>query len=339
MVSANAPRDLGILTAAFGGDTYIEMAKWLAMSIRRNAPEIPLAVLTDSKDPELRTLFTHVVEHELPSRHFLEVKMQLDKFTPFAETLFIDSDCLVINDLSTLLPQLIQQDFAIPGWRYLSHGEVDGNIDVPFVLDHFKLDRLPKFNGGCYFFRRGPVTESVFGTARDLLARAAEIRVHALPNGDVPDEPLFALALVLNGLELTPTGDRGPWTPINSRGPIQLDLLAGQCSFWKEGAMVYPDIIHFPAGFRDAYCYHREVWRLNQLFGRPVPPASQRINAMVRGTVSDRKRQLREQARRMRAVLRGQSQSNTPVLRPTGNGPFTTQPAMASGKEKNRGTL
>jgi len=289
----------GVLTIALGKTRFIEMAKWLALSLRVNAPNLQTAVLTDSSDPELAALFTHVIPYKPEMGKHVEPKLHLDRISPFDESLFIDSDCLAVTNLSALFALFKNQYFAIPGWRYLSRDDRDGNIDVPFVLDHFGIPDLPKFNGGCYYFRRCTETTAFFDTVRQLLADAENLRVGSYPGGGFPDEPLFALALALHGLRLTPTGTIGPWTPIDSRGPIHLDVLRGTCHFRKQGVRVYPDIIHFPDGYRECYAYPREVWKLKKHFGKAIPPLGERAKIFMGAMAWRVERDARDCAKRI----------------------------------------
>jgi hypothetical protein len=291
----------GIVTMAFGKQPYIEMAKWLAMSIKLNAPDLESAVLTDSTDPELAELYTHVIPHEPYMGSQMEPKFHLDRFTPFEESFYIDTDCLVLNNLDAMWAAFQGQYFGIPGWRYLTASDVDQAVDVPFVLDRYQLTSLPKFNGGCYYFRSGEETTRFFDTARDLFTRAAELRIGFFRDGGFSDEPLFALALALHGLKLTSLGVRGPWTPLQSRGAIHLDVFAQECSFLKEGITVYPDLVHFPGGYRECYAYHREVWKLQRHFGRPTPPLIARSSTQATGILWSARRGTRNYAK---AILR-----------------------------------
>lgn len=290
-------RERGVITIAIGAPSFIEMAKWFAMSLRLNAPELPTAILTDSSDPELPELFTHVIPHTPEMGRKMEPKFHLDRLTPFDEALYVDADCLVLNDLTAFFEMFQGQYFAIPGWRYLSPQDSDGAVDVPFVLEHFGIDALAKFNGGCYYLRRGPQLTAFFDTARRLFANAESLRIGDYREGGFSDEPLFAIALALHGLRLTPTGTAGAWTPLDTRGRIELDVAAGRCSFCKQGTMVYPDIVHFPGGYRECYAYHREVWRLKKYFGYATPAFHERARTFIRAMAWAASRQLRDQVR------------------------------------------
>lgn len=271
----------GIVTMAFGPERFIEMAKWFAMSLKVNAPQLPTAILTDSHDAELTQLYTYVIPYQPTMGNYMEPKFHLDRFAPFEESLYVDADCLAVTDLNKLFDLFRGQYFGIPGWRYLTRTDQDPNVDVAQVLDHFGLSSLAKFNGGCYFFRRSPETTAFFSTARDLFSKAKSLKIGSYSGGGFSDEPLFALALGIHGLSLTPTGTGGPWTPIDSRGRIHLDILEGRSHFCKEGLEVFPDIIHFPFGYRECWAYRREVWKLKKHFGKPLPPFHVRAKAFA----------------------------------------------------------
>ncbi len=138
--------------------------------------------------------------------------------------------------------------FGVPGWRVLRKGERDPYVDVDFILGRFSLEELPKFNGGIYYFTRSPESARLFETAQELLADYKELRFPEFRN-DVPaDEAILSVAMALHGLSPTSMGRKGMWTPISSRGPLDLDIVLGTCSFEKEGHIVYPDVVHFEAG-------------------------------------------------------------------------------------------
>ena len=52
----------GVLTVALGDAIYVEMAKNLSRSIALNSPPIAKAIITDSDDDELNSLFDYVIK-------------------------------------------------------------------------------------------------------------------------------------------------------------------------------------------------------------------------------------------------------------------------------------
>jgi hypothetical protein len=294
---------------AFGKERFIEMAKWLGMSLRLNAPNLPSAILTDSSDPELAELYTHVIKHTPEMGDNMYPKFCLDQLSPFDETIYIDTDCLVLNNLDDLFKVFENQYFGVSSFGYLTSKHTATDVDVPFVLNRFHLERLPKFNGGLYYFRRGPEAAALFHTARTLLADAKNLRIGNYKGGGFSDEPLFALAIALHNIELVSAVPRGMFTPLYSRGPIVLDVFGGKCCFRKRGALVNPDVVHFSLGYRECFAYHREVWKLKAHFGKRVPSVRSRFRIWIQGLLWQIKRTLRNQ---MIDILRPEQEALLP---------------------------
>lgn len=259
----------GIITLAFGKDRYIEMAKSLARSLVLHDPEIPRAVVTDSEDPELRELFTHFLPYRPEYGSNLRQKMYLDLYSPFQETLFIDSDCLVVHKLDPFWKAFAKVPFGVPGHRVLRAGEQDEYMDVAFTMEHFSLTELPKFNGGTYYFKRSPEAKAFFETARMLLANFKELQFKDFRGDGPADEALYSVAMAIHGLSVIDMGEGGMWTPINSSGPVTLDVQDGICHFIKAGKPVKPDVVHFATVWAETFVYRRECLRLQKLAQSP----------------------------------------------------------------------
>lgn len=254
----------GILTIAFGAPAYIEMAKSLARSLIVHAPEFPRAVVTNSKDPDLDKLFTHKVLYRSEYGTNLRQKMYLDRYSPFDETLFLDSDCLVVRNLDSLWRAFLSVPFGACGYHIMRWGEVNEFLDVDFMLNRFGLAGLPKFNGGAYYFDRSPDAQALFATARDLLSRATELKFADF-RGDGPnDEALYSVAMAIHNLTVIDVPGGGMWTPIDKTGPITVDIPKGICTFRKRGRVVTPEVIHF-AMFTESLPYLRECMKLRHL--------------------------------------------------------------------------
>jgi hypothetical protein len=294
----------GIITLAFGKDRFIDMAKALARSLAIHDPDLPRAVVSDSNDAELRTLFTDYIPYRPEYGSNLRQKMHLDLYSPYDETLFIDSDSLVVRKLDNFWITFVNVPFGVPGFRIMGPGARDVYLDVDFVLQHFSLTGLPKFNGGAYYFKRSPEAAAFFQTARSLMTNYQELRFNDF-RGDGPnDESLYSVALAMHGLSATDMGERGMWTPINSKGPITLDVLRGVCHFIKEGRPVKPDIVHFATVWAETYTYRRECLKLSK-FANASSGNISKANLSLSESVQLRASVLRERIPRFfRGVLR-----------------------------------
>jgi hypothetical protein len=252
----------GIITLAYGHRRFVEQAKSLAHSLQLHAPHLPRTLVTDSSDSEVFRQFTNVIPYRPEYGSGVRQKMFLDRYSPYDETLFIDSDCLVLGNLEAFWSAFGGQSFGVPGFRFLQQGSTDPFFDVDYVLDSLKLSSIPKFNGGTYYFSRLPEAAEVFETARNILENWRTIRLGEFRRDGPNDETVYALAMAIHRIGPTWMGARGMWTPCGYKGPLLLDALRGTCSFEKEGMKLSPEIVHFPGEYAYAFPYARERARL-----------------------------------------------------------------------------
>ena len=257
----------GILTMAFGKPRFIEQVKSLGRSILLHAPKAQTAVVTDSDDPQLKEIFTRVIEYRPEFGSSVRQKLHLDLYSPFEETLFIDSDCLVLGDLESFWTAFAGQTFGVPGSKFITRGTTDPYLDVAFTLDHFQVERLPKFNGGTYYFNRSDEATTFFLTARQILANWKDLHFPEFRRDGPADEAIVSIAMAIHGLDPTSMGTAGMYTPTSYRGRLHLDVLEGKCSFEKEGIRVFPEIVHFAGEYSFCFAYPRESARLKAHFG------------------------------------------------------------------------
>jgi hypothetical protein len=281
------------------------MAKSLARSLILHAPALPRAVVTDSRDPGLDSLFTHRIEYRPEYGSNLRQKMYLDKYSPFEETLFLDSDCLAVRGMDALWNAFRSVPFGACGYHIIHAGEVNEFLDVDLMLKHFGLTGLPKFNGGTYYFNTSPEATALFTTARDLLSQATELRFTDF-RGDGPnDEALYSVAMAIHNLTVINVENGGMWTPIDKTGPIEVDIPGGICTFVKRGRLVTPDVIHF-AMYTESFPYLRECLKLRYLEqGRkPMSPTEELLlrATVVRLWLLRKSKGLRRRLRRLRTA-------------------------------------
>jgi hypothetical protein len=236
---------IGFITMAYGADKYFRQAETLARSIKRNMPGYKLALVTD------RASVSADFDIVVPMERFDEAgtvhKVDMYAYSPFEETLFIDSDCVVIRPFEAELAAIRRYDFSPIVGRYLRDGEQDLWLeDVGRAVRGVGGRSFPKFNGGVYFFRKGPAAEEIFRRSGELRARATELGIKDFDRSGPGEETLIGLALSSLGLEdLYFDHGRLMRTPLNARGPIVADPIAGVCHFEKEGERVEPAIIHY----------------------------------------------------------------------------------------------
>lgn len=255
-------RSRGIITLAYGNERFIEQARSLAHSLELHAPQLPRTLITDSDNPEVHRQFTEVIPYRPEYGTGVRQKLFLDQYSPYEQTLFIDSDCLVLGNLDSFWSAFAGQYFGVPGFRYLHKGSTDPYFDVDYVLDKLNLTSIPKFNGGTYFFTRSTETSEFFTCARGILDDWRALRLGEFRQQGPADETAYSLAMAIHHLGPTWMGPGGMWTPCGYKGTLALNALEGTCSFEKEGMQLSPEIIHFPGEYIYAYPYARERAKL-----------------------------------------------------------------------------
>jgi hypothetical protein len=252
----------GVITLAYGQERFIEQARSLAHSLELHAPHLSRTLVTDCMDPEIGRLFTQVIPYRPEYGSGVRQKLFLDQYSPYEQTLFIDSDCLVLGNLDAFWSAFADNYFGVPGYRYLHKGSTDPYLDVDHALEKLKLAAIPKFNGGTYYFTRSSEATEFFNTARHILENWREFRLREFRRNGPGDESLYALAMAVHQISPTSMGAAGMWTPVGYKGPLLLDALHGRCSFEKEGMKLSPEILHFPGEYVYSFAYARERAKL-----------------------------------------------------------------------------
>ncbi|WP_410217327.1 hypothetical protein [Paracoccus sp. (in: a-proteobacteria)] len=237
--------NIGIITMAFGADKYFHQAQALARSLRRHMPGFRIAIVTDRTD--VGPLFDIAVPINPVEVAGTLLKADLYHYSPFEETLFIDSDCIVARPFHEQLKEIRRYDFSPVVNRFLQEGDRDLWIrDVGYAIKTLEGTPFPKFNGGVYFYRKSTFASKVFATAHDINKRADELGILDFDRSGPGEETLLGLAL--SKMQATDFYDDGGYlmrTPLNSHGPIHLDVIDGSCHFIKEDCHVAPAICHF----------------------------------------------------------------------------------------------
>lgn len=260
------PEPNGVLTIAHTKPKYATQAVTLARSIRLRDPDMPLAVATDLDARLFRGLYDIVIPWDFTHRPGVLCKLDAYDISPFETTLFIETDCLAVRSLELVFDYFADRPFAVfgrndPTTHYIRSPEKVAAL-VPSAT-------YPVFNGGLYYFRKSPVAATIYRDAQSLLPQYDDLglaRVYhspTCPDGVESDEPLFSLAMAKAGL----TAVDDPrldimFAPEKPLFQIDIDVLAGTCSFMRCGRVVHPVLPHFVGARDSGYAYLREALRL-----------------------------------------------------------------------------
>ena len=258
--------DIGILTYAYGHARFMQQAIAMAQSAKRFNPGLALACVTDdTMHTGLNQWFDVLIPYNPAFGSNLRQKLFFDKYTPFQETLFIDSDCLLTGPLDELVLQCRHRSFAVlgypieNGWWYM---------DVAQAIAKYNLEYIPRFNGGFYYFQQNPESAWVFNKARQIGRIHTRMRIYEL--GEWFNEEVF-YAIALAAARIEPILDvqrEGMYTPDQFQDPFHIDILAGEISFPYQGVVHRPRVVHFFGHHVRTFHYLRERIKLRLRYDR-----------------------------------------------------------------------
>lgn len=249
--------DFGILTLATPND--YKKAIGLALSARISNPGVPLAVAcSPSIAPMLKPHFDYVIEENSSLRGFVH-KVHLDKYSPFENTFFFDSDVLLFRNLNSVVQQWSAQPYTACG-IYMTSGCSAFGLDRERVLKKIDKGELVVIDGAGHAYFRKPSCFAVFDLAREITDQHLEYAGHI----KYADEDVIDIAMTILGLHPMPEGDFFSRYVSGKPGTMVMDATQGKCTFVAEstGVLTAPHMMHFAAN-EAAFQY---AWQLRKLF-------------------------------------------------------------------------
>jgi hypothetical protein len=189
----------GYISLATGSRFYLDLALNLALSLKHNDPGRPFGLIVDEEmqiPQEYEKFIDEVVR--MPPRegfHGCLNKLRVSSLSPFEETMFIDSDCLLVKaDMDRHWARFDAPGFSAAGgvatkgsWYGFEIEEVLAVLQMPFMV---------QLNSGVFYFRRGEATDKFFDTALDLVAQRSDLLGTFHRNKlQLADEPFIGAAM------------------------------------------------------------------------------------------------------------------------------------------------
>lgn len=186
----------GFVTIATGNEKYYELAQNLVLSYRKFASDdTPFALICDRRGPQTEP-FDQVIVVENPNCSYMD-KLLLYRYSPYDETIFIDSDSLILADLGELWKDFSDaDDVSCYGCTYPLESDkawfsYDGTGKYKSVIKY-----LVGLHGGLYYFRKSNRCDAIFETAIEL---ASQYHQYAFSHFEKPaDEPVMAMSLAIH---------------------------------------------------------------------------------------------------------------------------------------------
>lgn len=260
----------GILTMATPGD--FRKAIGLALSLRVSNPGVPIAVACSPKVRPLVAPHFDIVVDEDPSLRGFVHKIHMDRYSPFEETVFFDSDVLVFKPVLPAIAAWRQQPYAACGTRMVEADclRTPATRTSSFGMDRIRMMRqlgkpsLAVIDGaGHAYFRKG-ASAAFFERAREVT------REHDTLIGPIPFADEDVVDYVMTEMDLAPMPERGFFSRHCSARPgtLRLDARRGTCQLVRAdtGETDHPCMMHFAANEAPLE-YHRQLWRLFRAAG------------------------------------------------------------------------
>ena len=189
----------GYVTLALGDRKYYEMALHLALSLKWKDPSRPVCLIHDNSQSLERygEIFDDlVVMPKLSGYVGCANKLRLEQFSPYEETFYIDSDCLVVKpDMDRHWQKFAGADFNIAGDMATAGTWYD--FDIAEACRELHLPYMVRMNSGVIFFRKTKAAERIFKSARSLVSTVGSVigYDHQGRSGQLADEPFFGAAM------------------------------------------------------------------------------------------------------------------------------------------------
>ena len=245
------------------------MAVNLAMSLKYKMPGSTIAVVTDSNDERLKKYFDIIIPINPDFGFALEQKLHIYEYSPFEETLYLDSDILIVRPFEFLFDIFKGQNVSTSG-KKITDGRHWG-MDIPFIMQKYDTKYIIVLNGGLFYFIKSEKSLAIFRKVVALLKEYNQIGADLWREGKIDDQPLFSIAMSIYGQEPIDDKGKGMRTPLGISGQFKMDILKGMCEFNKGNERVFPAIMHFGGECTKTFFYRREVRKL-ELGSRTMLP-------------------------------------------------------------------
>lgn len=151
----------GILYIAFG-NSFTEEAKMSLASLRRFNEKIPVCFMTDDISTLKELDDPNLLKVSIDPQH-IRAKVDFVDKTPFRKTLYLDSDTLIVRDISDIFETLSRFDIAV------THDYARKRLKYSKIIPEY--EKIPyafsEVNGGVFAFNANKKTEAMLKMWRD----------------------------------------------------------------------------------------------------------------------------------------------------------------------------
>ena len=273
----------GFITVA-AGKWYCYLAQNLAISYKLFGNcKIPFYAITDAAgEKKLKNYFDGVIVSDELNYSFLD-KINVYKYSPFDETIFLDADMSIIKDISFLFEEFEKNNSEVSCYgEYIDITEEMRPVHFgDAAIEQFGFTRYIKFGGGIYYLKKSKAADKVFDCIfNDLMPNYDKYQLQrfCLPFGNISsmaDEPLMEVSMLINGMNpYNGTKHLMRHYLDNMMKTFKWDFKKRDCSFYWWGETVHPYIAHYATYNTWTLKYNVLSARLRDIYHRIWTPFS-----------------------------------------------------------------
>lgn len=251
----------GFITIA-AGNYYYKLAEHLYYSYKLFANcNYPFYVITDKQgEALLKDIFDGViVKDDFTQTSVDKIKVFID--TPFDETIFIDADCSIVNDLNYVFTTFEKNGSAvsaISGIHSLGNREKGIQFGKKAIEELNLTYDFPNFNGGVYYYKKSAEgIKCVDFMVNELLPKYHYFELMGRGNCvNMGDEPIVIVAMIKFGMKTVPV-DTNIMCLVQKPKRVKWNIRKRKCRFQWYEHKVSPSIIHWKVGGTETYNFER----------------------------------------------------------------------------------
>lgn len=199
----------GVLLCALGHVNYYRMAAVLAASIKVNEPDLSIHLVTNNTiAPGHEKLFDSV---QCPEEkwyihdgrpHYIKAKLFMYEMSPFAETIFLDADQIMIRrrKLLPVFNSLEDINFTMSNTG-IAGGSIWADIsEVKILYGNGKKVEFWNYHSEFVYFKKDKEVARYFKAAQKVYNDNKIISAHRFAGANMADELAFQAASIITGI-------------------------------------------------------------------------------------------------------------------------------------------
>lgn len=240
----------GFVTLATGDEKYYRYAKNLLYSYRLHNISLPFAILCDRENEYTKEFDKVVVLENTTATYSDKFRVLVD--SPYDETVFIESDCLVYHNLEEMFRLLSSGD------DFSAFGVNDDDIKVWFSKPEQLKEKygglfssIPVFNPGYFFVRKSELTQKIYRDTKEvsdwlIQNRPDDGKIALFCNDMLRDDVVFSMVMKLNGCRCVahPSVGKCIYYP-NTKKIRKISVIKGQLDVTQDKEYNDCNILHF----------------------------------------------------------------------------------------------